>query len=120
MTAAVFKLNTAATTNLTKIKDGPATLKGIAFVNTTAAAIFVRFYWYIPTSAAPDPSVGTTAPDITIEVPALGTTTGGVTQSWPDGITKAGRLYMAVTTLPADTDATAVGAGAGILSVFYE
>lgn len=121
MTAAVFKLNTANTTNLTKVKDStPATLKGIAALNTTAAAIFLKFYWYVPTAAAPTPTVGTTVPDITIELPALGTTTGNVLQSWPDGIQKAGQLYFAVTNLAADTDATVVAAGAGLISVIYE
>lgn len=120
MTAAVFKLNTANTTNLTKIKDGLGTLKGIAGVCTAAYAIFVKFYWYIPTASAPTPTVGTTVPDITIEVPALGTTTGGVLQSWPDGIQKAGLLFMAVTKLAADSDTTVLVAGDGLISVIYE
>lgn len=115
MTAAVLKLNTANSTNLTKLKDGPANLKGIACLNTTAAAIFLKFYW-----SAVVPTVGTTVPDITIELPALGTTTGNVLQSWPDGITKAGELYLAVTNLAADSDATVVTAGAGLISVLYE
>lgn len=120
MTAAVLKLNTANTTNLTKVKDGPSSLKGIACLNTTAAAIFLKFYWYTPTSAAPAPTVGTTVPDITIALPALGTTTGNVLQSWPDGIQKAGLLFFAVTNLAADSDATAVAAGAGLISIIYE
>jgi hypothetical protein len=121
MTAAVLKINTANTTNLTKVKDTtPATLKGVAALNTTAAAIFLKFFWYVPTAAAPTPTVGTTVPDITIELPALGTTTGNVLQSWPDGIQKAGQLFLAVTNLAADADATVVTAGAGLISVIYE
>lgn len=121
MTCAVFKLTTANTTNLTKVKDAaPATFKGLAALNTTAAAIFLKFYWYLPTAAAATPTVGTTIPDITIELPALGTTTGNVLQSWPDGIQKAGQLFLAVTNLAADSDATVVAAGSGIISVFYE
>lgn len=121
MTAAVLKLTTANTTNLTQVKNvATASLKGIAALNTTAAAIFLKFFWYTPTPAAPTPTVGTTVPDITIELPALGTTTGNVLQSWPDGLQKAGLLFLAVTNLAADNDATAVAAGSGIISVFYE
>lgn len=120
MTASVLKLATANTTNLTKVKDQPASLKGISCLNTTAAAIFLKFYWYVPTPSAPVPTVGTTVPDITIELPALGTTTGNVIQSWPDGLQKAGLLFFAVTNLAADSDSTAVAAGAGLISVFYE
>jgi hypothetical protein len=120
MAAGIRKLTTANTTNLTKLKEGQATLKGIAALNTTAAAIFLKFYWFIPTASAGAPTVGTTVPDITIELPALGTTTGNVLQSWPDGVSKAGELYSAVTNLAADSDNTAVAAGSGIISVFYE
>jgi len=120
MTATVLKIATANTTNLTKVKDQPANLKGISCLNTSAAAIFLKFYWYIPTPSAPTPTVGTTVPDMTIELPALGTTTGNVIQSWPDGISKAGLLFLAVTNLAADSDATVVAAGAGLISVLYE
>lgn len=121
MTAIVRKLTTANSTNLTQVKDGAtASLKGYACLNTTAAMIFLKFYWYVPTAAAPAPTVGTTVPDITIPLPALGTTTGGAQQSWPDGLQKAGLLYLAVTNLAADSDATVVAAGSGIISVFYE
>lgn len=115
MTAAVRRIVVANTTNLTKLKDGPASLKGVACVNTTAAAVFLKFYWGLVA-----PTVGTTVPDITIEIPALGTTTGNVLQSWPDGLMKAGELYLAVTNLVADTDATVVAANSAIISVFYE
>jgi hypothetical protein len=121
MTALVFKLNTANTTNLRQIKDqATGVLKGISALNTTAAAIFLKVYWYTPTAAAPTPTVGTTVPDITIEIPALGTTTGNVNQSWPDGLSKAGLLFIAVTNLAADADATVVAAGSGLVSIFYE
>lgn len=120
MTASVLRLVVANTTNLTKVKDQPASLKGIAALNTTAAAIFLKFYWYVPTASNPTPAVGTTVPDITIEIPALGTTTGTILQSWPDGLQKSGLLFLAVTNLSADSDNTAVAANSGIISVFYE
>lgn len=120
MTALVRRIVVANTTNLTKLKDGPATLKGVACVNTTVAAVFLKVYWFIPSASAASPTVGTTVPDITIEIPALGTATGNVLQSWPDGLAKAGELYVAVTNLVADSDATAVAANSAIVSVFYE
>lgn len=120
MTATVLKLTTANSTNLTKVKDQPASLKGWQLLNTSAAAIFLKFYWYVPTASAPTPTVGTTVPDITVELPALGTTTGNEGKSFPDGIQKAGLLFLAVTNLAADSDATVVAAGSGIISVFYE
>lgn len=116
MTAAVFKLNTGASTNLTKIKDGQASLKGYVFVNTAAYAIFVKFYWYTPTAAAPAPTVGTTVPDLTIQV----ATVASDHESFPDGMSKAGQLFMATTKLAADNDATVLVAGDGILTVLYE
>lgn len=121
MTATVLKLTTTNTTNLTKVSDRTnAALKGWIALNTTAAAIFLKFYWYIPTAANPTPTVGTTVPDITVELPALGTTTGNEKQSFPEGIEKAGLLFLAVTNLAADSDATVVAAGSGIISVLYE
>lgn len=116
MTASVFKLNTAATTNLTKIKDGPANLKGLIATNTAGYAIFVKFYWFIPSATASQPTVGTTVPDITFQI----ATVASITPSFPDGMTKAGQLYMAVTKLVADNDTTAVVAGDGLISVLYE
>lgn len=117
MTASVLKLNTASSTNLTKIKDGPANLKGLVACNTAAYAIFVKFYWFKPSATAEAPTVGTTVPDVTFNVP----TVASIQPSFPDGMTKGlGQLYMAVTKLAADTDTTAVVAGDGLISVLYE
>ena len=116
MTSSVFKLTTAASTNLTKIKDGPAVLKGLAAVNTAAYAIFVKFYWFTPTNTASAPTVGTTVPDLTFQIAA----TAGITPAYDNGITKPGQLYVAVTKLAADNDATVVVAGDGLISILYE
>lgn len=116
MTASVLKLATGATTNLTKIKDGPAVLKGLVATNTAGYAIFVKFYWFVPTNTAAAPTVGTTVPDLTFNVP----TVASITPSFPVGMTKAGQLYMAVTKLAADNDATVVVAGDGLISVLFE
>ncbi len=119
MTSSVLKLTTAGSTNLTKV-GGPQKLKGLIGVNTAAYEIFVKFYWFIPTASAEAPTVGTTVPDMTIGIPALGTTTGTVNAYFQDGVMKNGVLYFAVTKLAADTDTTVVVAGDGIISVLYE
>lgn len=121
MTATVFRLATASTTNLTQVRNSPATVKGIIAVNTAAYAIFVKLYWFAPTATASTPTVGTTLPQVTIEIPALGTTTGGIQQSFTEGFTAGnGNLWIAVTKLAADTDTTAVVAGDGLISLLVD
>jgi hypothetical protein len=122
MTASVFKLTSANTTNLTKIKDGPANLKGVEFLNTGSADFYVKFYWFKPTDSAEAPTVGTTVPDLTILVAtsATGSPDRSTSRSWPDGMTRDGQLYIATTVTAAVSGAAAIGAGAGILSVLYE
>lgn len=116
MTALVRRIVTANTTNLTKIKDGPADLDGYIATNTTGSAIFLKFYWYTPTAAAPVPVVGTTVPDITVTMTANAT----VMLSQSNGMTRAGELWVAVTNSVGDTDATAVAANSGIITILYE
>lgn len=116
MTALVRRIVTANTTNLTKIKDQNANLDGYVLTNTTGSAIFFKAYWYQPTSAAPLPVVGTTVPDLTVTMAANAT----AAQSWPNGMTKAGELWIAVTNSVGDTDATAVAANSGVITVLYE
>ena len=123
MSANIFKQVSGASTNLTRVKTFGANVKGWNIINTAATALFVKLYFYIPGSVAAgtdSPTVGTTVPDITIEVPALGTTTGSAVQSFPDGLSNKGDLWMATTVNPAPTDATAVGAGNLITSLFIE
>ena len=115
MTATVRKINTANNTNLTKIKDGQANFKGFVINNPSGASVFVKLYFYTPTPTVPAPVVGTTVPDITIGVGTLASDH----ESFPDGITKAGEFWLAVTLLVADNDATAAPAGV-LISLFYE
>jgi hypothetical protein len=116
-----YKFTTANTTNLQPIKAGmTGALKGVQAVNTTAAAVFLKIYWFQPTTASTGPTVGTTVPNITILLPALGTTTGNFSQSWPDGITGSGQIWCAVTNLVADSDATAVAANSAVVTLFVE
>lgn len=121
MTALVKRIVVANTTNLTQVKDGaPGVLRSVDAVNTTAAAVFIKFYWYVPTASAQTPTVGTTVPDLTLEIPALGTTTGNLNRDWASGLAKSGLLFLAVTNLVADNDSTAVAAGSAVITVGYE
>lgn len=119
MTSRVVKFTTAATTNLAKLADGPITFRGGSFTNGAATAYFVKLYWFLPTDAAPGPTVGTTIPNLTIAVPAVDAAggPGNSCPSWPEGvIAGSGNLWVAVTNLVGDADTTAVAAGQGVLS----
>ena len=107
-----FRLVSAASTNLSKLKNLGADVKGFAIINTNAAARYVKFY----DVADPGPTVGTTAPALTVLVPA----TGQVLQSWPDGIYFQYGLWLATTVNAVDSDTTAVGAGDLIIQALYE
>lgn len=121
MTATVFRLTTGSSTNLTQVRNSPSTVKGIIAVNTAAYAIFVKLYWFVPTATASAPTVGTTLPQVTILIPALGTTTGGIQQSFTEGFSGGnGNLWIAVTKLAADSDTTAVVAGDGLISLLVD
>jgi hypothetical protein len=121
MTASVYRLVTAGTTNLNKIRQDSPKVKGIIAVNTAAYAIFVKLYWFRPVNGTPAPTVGTTAPQVTIEIPALGTTTGGIERSFTEGFSGGdGDLWIAVTKLAADSDTTAVVAGDGLISLLVD
>lgn len=125
MSARPFKFTTENTTNLRKVSDIGAALKGVCLLNTTANEYFVKLYWYRPTVAAPEPVVGTTIPQMTIPVPpfveAVFGLPGNTIASWPDGIVgNDGQLWCAVTAVAADSDTTAVAAGQGICTLLIE
>jgi hypothetical protein len=118
MLANPLKLATAGTTNLTLLKSGQnVNLVGVLGVNTAAYEIFVKFYWMSGTLTAIPPVVGTTVPNLTLPIPALGTTTGVANYYWSDGITFGGPCYFAVTKLAADSDTTVVVAGDGLITI---
>lgn len=119
----VFKLSSANTTNLTQIGVSPnMKCYGYNIVNTNAAARFVKLYWGSPgkwSSSGETPTVGTDVPSITIEVPALGTTTGSAGAYWDAGVGNQGYMWMATTTTAPDNASTAVGSGDLLISLFY-
>lgn len=108
MAAVPFHMTSAASTNLVNVKAGQsANLKGLSVANV-ATAIFIKFYWFTPTTGAAGPTVGTTVPNLTVGVAASANTL----QSWPDGITGNGQFWMAITAAAADSDSANAAAGA--------
>lgn len=125
MSARPIKFTTLNTTNLRRLSEPGAVLKGGSFLNTTANEYFIKLYWYRETAAAPAPVVGTTIPQMTIMVPpfveAVFGLPGCITPAWPDGVIyNDGSLWCAVTAVAADSDTTAVAAGQGILTFLLE
>lgn len=121
MACSTYAFATAGSTNLQTVKSGnTANLKGICATNVAAYEVFVKLYWFVPTSSAIAPTVGTTVPNMIIAVPALGTTTGGLNVSWPDGINDNGQLWVAVTKLGTVADTTAVLANDAFIALLVE
>lgn len=105
------RLVTAGTTNLTVLAPAPAlNLMGMVATNTAAYAIFVKFYWNVGA-----PTVGTTLPNLTVNVPTLATLPLVLPQY---GLLNNGDLWVAVTKLVADTDTTVTVAGDGLITFF--
>jgi hypothetical protein len=101
--------SSANTNNATVAKASPGTLKSIDAVNTTGAVIYLKFY-----NKATAPTVGTDVPLLTIALPANGARSVALNVAFSVGIS------YALVTGAADSDNTAVGAGAVIgLNVAY-
>lgn len=124
MNARPYKFTTGASTNLQRVSNGPAAFFGGSFVCTTADAYYVKFYWWKPTASAETPTVGTTAPQLTIQVPSFDETNGiggNLPVSFPCGIMgNDGQLWVAVTKGAADSDTTATDSGQGVITLFIQ
>jgi hypothetical protein len=83
-------------------------------VGTNAEAYFVKMYWQGNTNAAI--VIGTTAPNITIAVPASPTAVTDLVFSTP--IILLGPMYDTVTKNAPDTDATALSTGGDVVTLF--
>lgn len=98
-----LNLNSAATTNLTSVKNSAGTLYNLVARNTGAAAAYLKLY-----NKASAPVVATDVPVLVIEIAAGGLVPlsfGAVGHRFATGIA------LAITGAQADTDATAVAAG---------
>jgi hypothetical protein len=94
-----------------------ANLKGLAVVNVGVATNFLKLYWV---NGVEPPVVGTTVPNLTVSL-AFGAAAGvGTLQSFPDGMTGNGQLWVAATGgTGLDTDAGAPSA-AIVVSLLVE
>lgn len=121
MASVPFHFTTLATTNLQQVRQGTGgNIKGFAATNASASVMmYIKLYWFTPTLAVPLPVVGTTIPNLTIPV-APGIVGSGISQSWPDGITGNGQLWVAVTAgTGLDTDTTVATVGS-VISLLVE
>lgn len=111
MASKKLKITSAASTNLTQVQTIGGNLRGMYAINTNAAARCVKFYDSVDT-----PTVGTTVPVLTIQLPA----TGQFNFDPSDSISFKSSIWLAMTNEATDAGATAVGAGDIIATVFYE
>lgn len=108
-----FRRLGTATTNAAVVKASSGLLYGWQVSNVNAAVVFLKFY-----DKATAPTVGTDTPKLTILVP--GATTGGQAPlQLPAGISFSAGISIALTTLVADADTTAVAANEQIVHVFF-
>lgn len=113
-----YHFSTAGSTNLQKISDGAA-LRGVVAVCSAAYAVYVKLYWFTPNSSA-SPTVGTTAPDLTFTVNATAAAVPGLVADFSSAVNGNGQLWVAVTKLATDADATAVLANDATITVLYD
>ena len=115
MAAVLFHATLTTAAPLSVRAGQPANLKGYSLVNQGAANNYLKFYW---TAGIEPPVVGTTVPNLTVAIP---TGAGlGVVQSWPDGVTGNGQLWIAATGgTGLDTDAGAPTTGV-VVSLLLE
>lgn len=104
-----FKLNSAATTNITVIKATPGWLMGGLLTNTNAAARFAKLY-----DKATSPVLASDVPLFTVPLPA-GSAAAPSVVSVMDLVGAEGHLFkngigLAITGAYADADTTAIGA----------
>jgi hypothetical protein len=97
----------AATTNGTVIKAGPAELASLSFFNTNAASVrWLKLH--NSTTVTP----GTTAVVMTIPIPPAANSSGaaGFHFVWPDGLTFTTGMCISITAAAGDADTTAISA----------
>ena len=107
-------VSSAATTNATVAKAGAGDIFSVQGFNTTGAAIYLKLY-----NKATSPSVGTDTPVKTIMIPAGGAVSASC--AWPTGFYFSAGISYALTGAAADSDTTAITAGAIVcLNIDYQ
>lgn len=115
----MYHFSTAGSTNLQKIPSNEGALKGVVAACNAAYAVYLKVYWFTPNSAA-SPTVGTTAPNLTFTINAAGAATPGLAANFTSPIQGQGQLWVAVTKVSTDADATAVLANDATITVIYD
>jgi hypothetical protein len=106
----VYRLMSAATTNLGTVKASPARLRGYDIYNNSAAAKFVKLY-----NLAANPTLASDVPVMTIALAA----NSGRTLGLDEGITFSVGIAHAITGAIGNTDTTAVAANDVIIHLIY-
>lgn len=106
-----YLLISAATTNSTLVSTGAHTLYAINAYNNGATAAYLKIY-----DKSTAPTVGTDTPKKTIMLPPGG---GSNIVLPPQGDVIASGLGLAITALPANTDATAVALNQCVINMTY-
>lgn len=109
----VFRTTSLVATSQT-VKGAAGTVYGLIFSNLATATRYIKFY----NSASP--TIGTTAPLLTLPVPGNASDATSGVISFPQGIAFSTAITVACTTGLADSDTTAPTASTVILNVLYK
>jgi hypothetical protein len=93
--------------------NGASDFLGVAVTSNETTAFFVKFWWSGNTNVAP--TVGTTIPKLTLQVPITGLS---FHLNFP--LNNGGLLYWWASTLQADTDSTALVVGGDVLTLVFD
>ena len=88
---------------------------GMAATCAEAAAYFVKIWWGGTAAGTELPVIGTTAPNLTIQVPTTGTF-----QEFNHPLQGGGPMWVAATKNAGDTDDTALTTGGDVISLFVD
>lgn len=98
---------------LTPINGGqPVGLLGGCASSVESTTIYLKLWWQHDNAAIP--VIGTTPPDVTIQIP----TTGLVPFTFNYSLQGGGACWYSATLLAADSDTTSVGAGGDVITLF--
>lgn len=93
--------------------NGASDFLGINATSAEAAAYFIKLWWSGNTNVAP--TVGTTAPKLTLAVPTTGL---NFHSNFP--LNNGGLMYWWATLNAADADATALTAGGSVVTITFD
>lgn len=109
--ATTYHLVSASGTNATNVKSSAGLLYGFSVSNTNAAARYLHLY-----NVSGAPTVGTTVPTSTIQIPGNAT----VIRAYPVGATYGTGIAFGASTGAGDTDSGSIGAGDLVIDLEYK